>query len=101
MRLEEDIAWIIDICAIGIGFATGQPHLVAGAAKHLVHTEFKTHLSTGSLRSSTTGLTQQRLLPPDPAMRIPPRLRKLGTNLHLGLLIPRNASPHHPPKRRG
>lgn len=44
MRLKEDISWIIDICVIGIGFATGQPHLVAGAAKHLVHTELENAL---------------------------------------------------------
>jgi len=29
---------------MGIGFATGQPHLVAAAAKHLVHTELENAL---------------------------------------------------------
>jgi hypothetical protein len=48
MRLEEDLSSIIDICVLGIGFATGQPHLVAAAAKHLLHTEFDHVLEHGA-----------------------------------------------------
>jgi hypothetical protein len=48
MRLEEDLSSIIDICVMGIGFAAGQPHLVAAAAKHLLHTEFDRVLEHGA-----------------------------------------------------
>jgi hypothetical protein len=48
MRREKDLYSFIDICVMGIGFATGQPHLVAVAVKHLMGTEFDNALECGA-----------------------------------------------------
>jgi hypothetical protein len=47
MRLEEGISSIIDICVLGIGVATGQPHLVVATARHLLDTVFDGALEHG------------------------------------------------------
>jgi len=48
IRLEEGISAIIDICVIGIGSVTGQPHLVAVAIKHLSRTGFHEAVQRGA-----------------------------------------------------
>lgn len=46
--LGEGMSAMIDICVIGIGYATGQPHLVAVAVKHLSHTGFHEAVQRGA-----------------------------------------------------
>jgi hypothetical protein len=45
---EESVSAIIDICVIGIGYATAQPHLVAVAVKHLSRTVFHEAVQRGA-----------------------------------------------------
>ena len=47
IRLAEGISAIIDICVIGIGYAAGQPHLVAVAVKHLSRIGFHEAVQRG------------------------------------------------------
>jgi hypothetical protein len=45
---EESVSAIIDICVIGIAYATAQPHLVAVAVKHLSRTAFHEAVQRGA-----------------------------------------------------
>jgi hypothetical protein len=70
MRLEEGISSIIDICVLGIGVATGQPHLVVATARHLLHTGFD-----GALEHGVSEILNGLLNPTAPAAPGPVRRR--------------------------